>query len=249
MVKRLLIDIETAPCEGYFWKPGNKVRITYENITREPWIICGSFKWEGEKEVYSVFQSSPGNDKTAVKKLVQAINEADEIVYHNGDKFDLPWIRTQALIHGIPMRPRYKTQDTLKIARRAFRFNSNRLDYLGKKLGVGAKIKTEFDLWKDAVKGNKKALEKMGKYCEGDVGLLERVWLKLKNHVPAKTHYGVSIGLDKGSCPECGSTHLYVDKYYVTAHGSERVGYYCKDCGKYHSKPYSDVKNSGSGKK
>src|SRR5205814_8063890 len=123
---------------------------------------------------------------------------------HNGDKFDLAWIRTRCLLHGIEMFPDYTTIDTLKISRSKFRFNSNRLNYIGKYLGIGQKIHTDFNLWKDVLlKSDVKALDKMVKYCKNDVVLLEKIFGKLYKHTPNRTHYGVVYGHDRGSCPEC----------------------------------------------
>ena len=85
----------------------------------------------------------------ASKSNQEVANLANEMVGHNGDKFDLAWIRTRCLFHKIEMFPAYVTIDTLKIARSKFRFNSNRLNYIADFLGLGQKIKTEYSLWKD----------------------------------------------------------------------------------------------------
>ena len=58
---------------------------------------------------------------------------------------------------------------------------------MGEYLGVGNKIKTEFDLWKDIILGNDKvAMTKMIDYCKEDVRLLERVYNKLRDYCPPK---------------------------------------------------------------
>ncbi len=141
-----------------------------------------------------------------IEKFIQVANSATELVGHNGDKFDLAWIRTRCLFHGIPMFPNYITIDTLKIARSKFRFNSNRLNYIADFLGIGQKIKTEFNLWKDILlHKDKKAMEDMLKYCKKDVILLEKVFKHLNTHIPSKSHYGVLYGGLRASCPECGA--------------------------------------------
>ncbi|MGH7867674.1 MAG: hypothetical protein ACREP9_08610 [Candidatus Dormibacteraceae bacterium] len=77
---------------------------------------------------------------------------------HNGDYFDIPWVKGRLLFHGLPpMRP-IPTIDTKALASRHFYLNSNRLDYLGQYLGVGKKIKTDYDLWLDCMNGDEKAL-------------------------------------------------------------------------------------------
>jgi predicted RNA-binding Zn-ribbon protein involved in translation (DUF1610 family) len=135
------------------------------------------------------------------------------------------------------MFPTYVTIDTLKIARSKFRFNSNRLDYIGKFLGLGQKIHTDFNLWKDIMLNNDKvALDKMIDYCIQDVVLLEAVHKELNNHIPAKTHYGVIFGEGRGSCPECGSDDIIRSSKRATATGVVKVQYKCKTCNKMHTK-------------
>ena len=135
------------------------------------------------------------------------------------------------------MFPTYQTIDTLKISRNKFRFNSNRLNYIAQYLGIGQKIKTEFNLWKDIVlRKDKTAMDKMVKYCKKDVQLLEKVHKFLNNHTLAKTHYGVAYGHDRGTCPECGSDELQIRSRRITSTGLKKIQYQCQTCGKYHLK-------------
>jgi uncharacterized protein YprB with RNaseH-like and TPR domain len=235
--KRLFFDIETSPNIGLFWEAGYKKNIDYSNIIQERAIICICYKWEDDKDVYSLQWDSKQNDKAMLLKFVEVANTASELVGHNGDKFDLAWIRTRCLFHGIQMFPTYTTIDTLKIARSKFKFNSNRLNYIADFLGLGQKIKTEFNLWKDILlHKDKVAMEAMIKYCKKDVVLLEKVFKHLNTHIEAKTHYGVLFGQYKGTCPECGSDDLAGAGTRTTATGVVKLRYQCKTCNKYHSK-------------
>jgi uncharacterized protein YprB with RNaseH-like and TPR domain len=237
--RRLFFDIETSPNIGLFWEAGYKKNITTDNIIRERAIICICYKWEDEKEVYALQWDAKQNDKRMLEQFIAVANTANELVGHNGDKFDLAWIRTRCLFHGIDMFPNYQTIDTLKVARSKFRFQSNRLNYIAEFLGLGGKIKTEFNLWKDILLNKDKvAMEKMIKYCKKDVSLLEEVYKLLGNHIAPKTHYGVVFGQDRGSCPECGagSEDLIKNNSVVTATGLTRIQYKCKVCNKFHSK-------------
>ena len=142
--RRLFFDIETSPNIGLFWEAGFKKNITTDNIIRERAIICICYKWEDEKEVHSLQWDLRQSDKAMLLKFIQVANQSSEMVGHNGDRFDLAWIRTRCLFHQIDMFPSYVTIDTLKIARSKFRFQSNRLNYIADFLGIGQKIKTEF---------------------------------------------------------------------------------------------------------
>jgi DNA polymerase elongation subunit (family B) len=235
--KRLYFDIETSPNIGFFWQSGYKLNIGYQNILKERSIICICFKWEGEKEVQALTWDKKQSDKKMLQDFIKVVDTADELVGHNGDKFDLAWIRTRCLYHGIQMFPSYTTIDTLKIARSKFKFNSNRLNYIADFLGIGQKIKTDFDLWKNiALKNDQTALAKMVKYCKMDVILLQKVHEHLSTHILAKTHYGVIFGADRGSCPECGSDEIIIHAKRASASGLKKIVYKCKTCNHFHTK-------------
>jgi len=235
--KRLFFDIETSPNVGLFFTAGYKLNIGYDSIIKERAIICICYKWEDDREVKYLHWDSKQCDKKMLKQFIEVANEADELVGHNGDKFDLAWIRTRCLYHRIAMFPNYTTIDTLKISRSKFKFNSNRLDYIANFLGVGSKIKTDYGLWKDILlKNDKVAMTKMIKYCQMDVKILEKVFKEMSVHLPPKSHYGMTFGQDKGSCPECGSDELIVCRYKYLVSGTCKVQYQCKTCHKYHTK-------------
>lgn len=235
--KRLYFDIETSANIGFFWQSGFKLSIGPQNIIKERAIICICYKWEDDKETHALTWDSKQSDKKMLQAFIKIMNEADEIVGHNGDKFDIAWVRTRCLFHDIDMFPNYVTIDTLKVARSKFKFNSNKLNYIAGFLGIGYKIKTDFDLWKDiALKNDAKALDKMVKYCKMDVILLEKVHKKLSVHIPHKTHYGVVFGGDRGSCPGCGSDDLYIHRHRISASGLKKIQYQCKTCHKFHQK-------------
>jgi len=235
--RRLYFDLECSPNIGFFWTAGYKLNISTESIIKERAIICICYKWEDEEETHAVYWDSKQNDKKLLQEFIKVANEANELVGHNGDKFDLAWIRTRCLFHRIEMFPNYVTIDTLKVARSKFKFNSNKLNYIAQYLGIGEKIHTEYNLWKDIVLNKcKESMDKMIKYCKQDVILLEKVHKELNHHIPAKTHYGVVFGEDRGTCPECGSDDLIKNNKVVTATGLTRIQYRCNTCYKYHSK-------------
>jgi DNA polymerase III epsilon subunit-like protein len=235
--RRLYFDIEVSANVGLFWQSGYKLQVGTENIIKERAVICICYKWEDDEDVYYLQWDKKQCDKKLLQEFINVANEADELVGHNGDKFDLAWIRTRCLLHKIDMFPTYNTIDTLKIARSKFRFNSNRLDYIGKFLGLGQKNHTNFDLWKDIMLKNcTKSMNTMIDYCIQDVVLLEKVHKALNNHIPAKTHYGVIFGGDRGSCPECGSDEVIKNNRRVMASGLVKIQMKCKNCGKLHSK-------------
>ena len=112
--KRLYFDLESSPNIGFFWSAGYKLNISTESIIKERAIICICYKWEDEKEVHYLHWDSKQNDKTMLKKFVEVANTASELVGHNGDKFDLPWVRTRCLFHGIHSFPTRRSSDHRK---------------------------------------------------------------------------------------------------------------------------------------
>lgn len=234
-MKRMYWDIETSPCVGYFWRPGKQF-LSYDNILEQAKIICICWKWEGEQEVHSLDWGKNQDDKTLVKKFAKELMKADDAVAHNGDNFDFRWLKTRFLIHGVDFPAKIVTTDTLKRARGNFKFPSNRLDAIGDYLGVGRKMDTGgFSLWKDVMKGDKDALQKMVDYCKQDCILLEDVHKEIKRLVPNTLHEGVLSGGEKWNCPNCASTQVWCNKTKVTAMGTIKKEMQCKSCKRYYT--------------
>lgn len=242
MRKRLFFDIEVSPNIGFFWQPGYNITIDYGNIIKERAVICACYKWEDKDKVYSLSWDENQDDKKLLTALVEVMNQADEIVAHNGDKFDQAWVRTRCIYHGISIPPNYVSIDTLKAARSKFKFNSNRLDYIGKFLGVGSKSETGgFDLWKDiTLHNNKRALKEMIDYCKNDVVLLQSVFEKMNPYIPAKSR----VSHDKDTCPECESKRVIKQGYRMTASGQKKAKMQCQDCGKWYQTNVKNEKDS-----
>jgi DNA polymerase elongation subunit (family B) len=237
-LKRLFFDIETSPNLVFSWNVGHECRIDYDNIVEERAIITICYKWEGNPKVYKLTWDKNKCDKQMLKDFIKVMHEADQIIGHNSIAFDTRWVRTRCLYHNILMMPEFTQLDTLKASRSNFRFNSNRLDYITKYLGIARKKDTGgFSLWKDCMAGSKKALDKMVKYCQNDVVILERVFKRLNPYIPSKIHVGVLQGKPKHSCPDCGSTHTQRRGTSITASGGKKQRYQCQkpSCGKYYS--------------
>lgn len=221
--KVLIYDIETSPNIGWFWRAGFKQSIGTNQILKERAIICVSYKWKDEENVYNLVWDENQNDYFLIDQFIDVLNEADLISAHNGDNFDIKWLRTRALVHGLhkKMLPNYKQFDTLKVAKSKLYLNSNRLDYISKLLGFEGKIQTTPDLWnKVVILNDRTALIDMLNYCDEDVRQLEKVYNELQHLDNPKYHHGVLTGETKQTSPITGTYNIKHVKTVSTNSGT-----------------------------
>jgi hypothetical protein len=227
-VKIILFDIETAPIQAHVWQlyDTNVVRMIRD------WELM-SFSWKelGEKKTHVLSRRTVKSEADLVKKLHEVLSGADILVAHNGNKFDIKKANAKFIQFKLrPPRPSYSV-DTRAVAKRHFKFSSNKLDDLGQLLAVGRKVRTGgFDLWEDCLAGKESAWKKMEKYNQQDVRLLERVYLKLRPWISNHPSLSLLTKTPK-SCPKCGSTRpMHSNGFRRTVAGAyQRLQ--CQDCG------------------
>lgn len=235
-INRLIWDIETSPNIAFLWRTGYKLNVGHHNLLKERAIICICYKWEGSKKTHALKWDN-GCDRKLLEDFLEVAKKADELVAHNGDRFDIKWFNTRCIFHGLEPIGDWKTIDTLKIAKKHFCFNSNRLDYLGRFLVGECKMDTGgFDTWKEICLNNcPKAMKHMIKYCKQDVELLENVWKQLEVYHKPKTHVGRMNGEDAWTCPQTGSRNVSKSKTRYTAAGTKQHQMYSKDAHRYYT--------------
>jgi len=192
----LLLDIETAPNLAYVWGLW-KQNIHPQAIAENGYVLCWAAKWHGEKTMYfdSVMQSSRKKMLNGIHKLLQ---EADAVVHYNGKKFDMPTLNKEFLLEDMGPPSPYKQIDLLQITRSTFRFSSNKLDFVAKTIGLGAKTKhAGYQLWLDCMAKDPTAWKKMEKYNKKK--LYNKLLPWVRSH-PNRHLYDEGIG-----CPRCGS--------------------------------------------
>jgi uncharacterized protein YprB with RNaseH-like and TPR domain/DNA-directed RNA polymerase subunit RPC12/RpoP len=162
--------------------------------------------------------------------LWKLLDEADVVIAHNGDRFDIKKTNARFIYYKLPPPSPYKTIDTLKEAKRYFNFISYKLDNIGDHLGHGRKlVHTGFHLWRGCMTGDPKAWKHMVKYNKRDVVLLEQIYLDLRPWM--KTHPDVSVLSDlPDGCPNCASKSLKKDGFKRTRSGKYQQ-YKCLSCG------------------
>lgn len=231
-LKVLIYDIETSYNIVKSWRVGYNLNINPSDIVKERAIICISYKWHNEEDTYNIQWDKNQCDRKLLQEFIPILNEADVIVAHNGDRYDIKFIKTRAIKHGLPMLVNYPQFDTLKVAKKKFSFNSNKLDYISEFLGFGNKLKTEMKLWDDIIfNKSEQAMDKMIEYCNEDVRLLEKVYDKLIQWEYPKIHVGALTSEDNLTSPYTGKKNLELVKTSSTAKGSIKKIMRCKDTG------------------
>ena len=234
--KILLIDLETSPNIAYTW--GKYEQDALGDFIQERMIICFAWKWLGKPGIqvkaipdFYGYKPSPKKNKKLIESLHSLFSSADIIVAQNGDSFDVKMANAEFVQYGLAPPPPYKTIDTLKIARAKFRFNSNKLDDIGHRLGLGRKVKTGgFDLWLGVMRGEKSAWDKMREYNKQDVILLEKIYMKFRPWTA--NHPNMNVFDGHPGCPACRSANVVRNGFNMTRMGRKRR-YHCMDCGKW----------------
>jgi hypothetical protein len=232
--RTLIYDIETAPIIGAIWTKWEANMIW----SVKDWYILGfSYRWLGErKKTQSVFmhqfkrfKKEPENDYEVVKKLHELFNEADIIVAHNGNSFDQKKAQARMILQGFDPPSPYQQVDTKLVAKRSFNFTSNKLDDLGEYFGYGNKMKTDKNLWRKCLAGDIKAWNYMARYCDRDVELLEKVYLKMRPW--DKQHPNVAtISNQPDVCRSCGENKGFVQNGHDYTKTGKYKRYKCKNC-------------------
>ncbi len=233
--KILILDIETAPLKVYTWNVWNQ-NIAPNQIESDWFIITWAAKWLFEDKVYggrlTVDEVLAEDDKRIMHSLWEMVNQADIVVAHNGERFDIPRINTRFIIHGFMPPLPYQQIDTLKHIRRNFAFVHNKLDYVNQLLNLPRKIANEgMPLWVSCVKGDEQALQTMFDYNVGDVRILEDTYLRLRPWIKPHPQTGLHILDGIQRCPTCGSSNLINEgKGYHTISNIYEL-FRCDNCG------------------
>lgn len=123
-------------------------------------------------------------DKKLVRELVADLDKFDKVVTYYGTGFDLPYIRSRAVYHGIlfPEYGQLAHDDLYYIIRNKFKLTRNSLkvacEYL---LGETDKTVVEWIHWMRAMQGHKKSLDYIWEHNVYDVLDTEKLWERVIN--------------------------------------------------------------------
>jgi uncharacterized protein YprB with RNaseH-like and TPR domain len=181
----LVFDIETSPLLVYAWGLWQQ-NISLDMIVADSSIISWSAKWVGKKEVMYMDvrgQKNLRNDKHIITELHKLLDKADILVTQNGKSFDVKVLNARFIKYDMEPPTHSEHIDTLNIARKYFKFPSNKLAYMTGNLCTehvksGHKKFPGFVLWSECMKDNLEAWKEMEEYNKMDVLSLEELYLK-----------------------------------------------------------------------
>lgn len=218
-LKLLVLDVETAPHRVFSWGLWNQT-IGPDQVEEPGYCLCVAAKWAGRPGLmYRVIrrraQDKP--DIRALRWIRDLITEADGVIHYNGTKFDMPTLQREMLEAGLKPPAPPQEVDLLTTVRKKFRFASNSLAFVAKRLRLGKKHPHKgMSLWIRCMVGDPKAWKAMERYNRQDVVLTERLYDKVLPWIPKHPNAGL-VGCggrpkqddpNRPTCPRCQGVKL-----------------------------------------
>jgi uncharacterized protein YprB with RNaseH-like and TPR domain/predicted RNA-binding Zn-ribbon protein involved in translation (DUF1610 family) len=227
----LIYDIETAGVNalnadlGYIITFGYIWLSDFEKGKKFKTISIGDFP---------EFKKDPHNDKRLVQEALKIMSKAGGLIHHYGNKFDMPYIRTRAIIHGLDPLPDIQTLDTCFLAYKKLKLSSNRLANVCRVFNCKYRKIEKKDgwptWWMAYLRGDLKYDKPMREYCGYDVMALADVSLKLRPYWPRSFTNALYPKTKTLHCRACGNEKLY--KHDIVLFRREvHQRYRCTNCG------------------
>lgn len=233
-LKILGIDIETSPNLAHVWGMWDQ-NVGLNQLLEATEMMCFAAKWFGEPKIhFAAGRYAPGGDSEAMVQRAHALlDEADVVTHFNGKTFDIPHLNREFLVHGLKPPSPYKQIDLLQVVKKKFKFPSNKLEYVSRRLGLAGKVKHQgHELWIKCMQGDPAAWRKFRVYNKQDVILLEEGYEILKPWIEPHPNIALYDDFDQDVCPTCGSADLKPQGFAYTSLGKYQR-FQCADCGKW----------------
>lgn len=235
--KVLFLDLEVSPTLS--WNYG-QYKTNALKVEKPPILISFAWKWLGDKEKPKCLTILDRplvdrlNHNELVKELWRLMDEAEVVVAHNC-QFDIKMANAFFLRAGLEPPSWYKPFCTLKTAKKYFRLDNNKLDYLGGLLcGEHKTDTTHADVWFDILfsdgKKQRLANKLLKEYNIQDVVLLEKIYNKLLPFADNHPNMALASGRED-VCPRCGRyADFRVKAYRKTGVQVNAIQYQCSAC-------------------
>lgn len=206
------------------------------------YILCIGIKNLGEKNTrcysvddYPLYKKDPTNDSALLEDAAKDLADSGAWVTWYGGGFDVPFVQTRLLYHGMKPLPMIPHIDGWRIAKYKMKLNSNRLATVSSFLDIEEKTPLNGPIWIKASAGDNKALQYIKEHCVQDVIVLEQAFNRIKPLMSNSPNLSLLKSLESRGdgvqlCPICASPDLQMRGRSITATGS-RQRFQCKDCG------------------
>lgn len=249
--KTLGIDLEVTGALGWTY---DVFKGRMHEIEFDPMIMCFSWGWYDRTKELKKRRGKIHHDRVditfndivlhgglkarnaeeeLVRKAWKLLDEADEVMAFNGDRFDDKVLIAAFMRYRLGMPSPYVTIDPFKMSK-AGKFVSHSLNNLCRSLGIPGKAEiTHSSLWRDFIAGDRKAKKLMKEYNNVDVERMFDVFEIVFTY--AKTKLKTNLSAHRNGafcCPHCGSSRLKINRDRTTGTGTYKY-YLCLGCGKY----------------
>lgn len=252
--RRRTLDIETSPRLGLFF--GSTYKPNIAKVILESAVLGFSVKGLHKKvksyyiwdypEYYKIIKPKDHSlsayleayeqrillaERHVVKKWIEEVS-GQLVIGQNSRSFDDKVMMGRVIIHELEPPIPFQTIDTMADTKAIARFDSNKLDDVSKMYGFGGKNDTGgIELWWACMNGDKKAQKKMVKYCERDVELTEKRYLREMPYY--KRHPAMNVLEQKPqTCPRCTKDSFAVSNAYTSSKLQLTYQYHrCRNCG------------------
>ncbi len=116
-------------------------------------------------------------DKRCVHTCIETMRLFDRVVGHYSTYFDIPYLRTRAMIHELefPKHGELYHTDVWRMAKSKLCLHSNRQDVIAESLyGKTVKTRISHPDWRKAMMGNENSMMEVLDHCEKDVADLKK---------------------------------------------------------------------------
>lgn len=228
-MKLLHLDIETAPNIAHVWGLWNQ-NVSIKQLMASGYTLCWAAKWHGKKQVLFESIHKSGADDM-LRRIWELLDETDAVCHYNGRSFDIPTLNREFVERGWSPPSPYQQIDLIQTARKAFRFPSNKLDYLLKALGHEGKVQHKgHELWVGCMNDEATSWRQMERYNRGDVTQLEKLYKSLLPWIRNHPNRGLYSDEERPVCPRCGSADIQRRGVQMTKTQTYRR-FQCNGCG------------------
>lgn len=171
-----------------------------------------------------------GAEKRLLKDVSKVMLDSDVWLTHYGTWYDIPFLNTRLLYHGLPvLPPNYPHIDTWKISRNRLKLRNNRLVTISSFLKtLDEKDAIQPEAWLRALGGHRPSMAKIVEHNRRDVLVLEEVYMILRPLV--LDHPNKNLVDGRGGCGVCGEMKLQKRGFHITR--TRKVQrYQCTACG------------------